>query len=766
MNTMRFLCLLLLFNLNSVWAHTSLQQAKDKLEAGYYHEAELQLQQLAKQTQPNSYDNTLIIGLQGLLALYRQQNETAEQLLSTAINQARLQTGQELNALFSFYLGQLYQQKANLKQAYYYNNQAIALAQSLNDKVLLIGSYTHAAKLALIVKDHAGAWTQLQQNQLLLEKLTPHARNSQLWLGSGYQLLQLYLNTPNKDYLAACFYQLNSALLQARDYKQNRLQSAALKHLATLYTFQHRPAEAINLLLEAISLAQLDNAEDTLIDLEWQLAELYKQQQQPLEAISAYKRALQHLESIRLDIPVSYENGRSSFKNTFAPLYLGLTDLLLQQAPLVNKTQQQILLHEVQNALELMKKSELEDYFKSRCNMSTLPLDLKKVDPHAAAIYPIQLADRLEIIVYTHDGLHQFTQAITSETIEGQARLFSKQLRNYRGFNKIKPSAEFLYNALIKPIESLLKEQHIDTLVYVPDNALRAIPLNALYDGKQFLIEQYAIVNSPGLSLIASNGNVYTQQAILFAGVSQLGDVVEQLPDSLLADLLVNNNSPVQDYLATQKQAVLHTEKTVEKTRTLRELLHIKTVNEKLKQALALPGVATEIKQLAQQNQMPYLLNEAFSLSNFEQTLNEKHYKILHIASHGFFGSTTEDSFIMTYDKILTMKTLEDLLSTPYFKKYPLDLIVFSACQSAEGDDRSPLGISGIAIKAKVHSAVGSLWAVSDEATTQLMTHFYEALKKPNISKAKALQEAEINLLKRFNNPSLWSPFILVGNWW
>ena len=121
----------------------------------------------------------------------------------------------------------------------------------------------------------------------------------------------------------------------------------------------------------------------------------------------------------------------------------------------------------------------------------------------------------------------------------------------------------------------------------------------------------------------------------------------------------------------------------------------------------------------------------------------------------------------MTYDKILNLNQLEVLLNSDYLKQFPIDLLVLSACQTAEGDDRSPLGISGVAIKTRVHSALGSLWSVSDKATAELMTTFYLSLNVSSQNKAKALQQAMLKLLKQkdFSNPSYWSPFVLIGNW-
>ena len=95
-------------------------------------------------------------------------------------------------------------------------------------------------------------------------------------------------------------------------------------------------------------------------------------------------------------------------------------------------------------------------------------------------------------------------------------------------------------------------------------------------------------------------------------------------------------------------------------------------------------------------------MNEDFSLDKFTEALTGEPHKILHIASHGFFGSTAKDSFIMTHDKILNINKLEQLLGLEHFKRFPVDLITLSACQTAEGDDRSPLG-GCLTINSSIH---------------------------------------------------------------
>jgi CHAT domain-containing protein len=94
-------------------------------------------------------------------------------------------------------------------------------------------------------------------------------------------------------------------------------------------------------------------------------------------------------------------------------------------------------------------------------------------------------------------------------------------------------------------------------------------------------------------------------------------------------------------------------------------------------------------------------------------------------------------------------------------------LLVLSACQTAVGDEQAALGLAGVAVKAGARSALASLWFVNDAGTSQLMAEFYRQLRKPGVSKAQALQAAQIGTLRdrRYRHPGYWAPFLLIGNW-
>jgi CHAT domain-containing protein len=111
----------------------------------------------------------------------------------------------------------------------------------------------------------------------------------------------------------------------------------------------------------------------------------------------------------------------------------------------------------------------------------------------------------------------------------------------------------------------------------------------------------------------------------------------------------------------------------------------------------------------------------------------------------------------------MTINQLEQLIR----RTEPIELLTLSACQTAVGDDQAALGLAGIALKAGARSALASLWFVEDEATTQLISEFYQQLHRNQISKAKALQNAQKHLLAqpRYRHPALWASFLLIGNW-
>ena len=72
-------------------------------------------------------------------------------------------------------------------------------------------------------------------------------------------------------------------------------------------------------------------------------------------------------------------------------------------------------------------------------------------------------------------------------------------------------------------------------------------------------------------------------------------------------------------------------------------------------------------------------------------------------------------------------------------------------------------------MRAGVRSAIATLWAVEDASSAQLISNFYTQLKNPELTKAKALQQAQIEMIRSEiqdeRHPYRWAAFVLIGNW-
>lgn len=756
-----FAALGIAFPLKAADFSDTLKQGLECQKQGLLNQAVVKLEK-AKLVAQSADEQTQISGALGRTYYQFHQYELAKPLLEKAYqNSGGLQKADYANLL-----GNLHNNQHENKQAKTYYTQAAQLAKG--DAILTM-------KVALNLARNLDAAKHLETLQKLsnqLDGISDVSERAGLSLSLGEQAKAL-----GKDGLSLAYDSFEKARLLSTNENLPRIQTEALDALASLYEDSKRIDDALRLTREAIALMQANEGRDILFNLEWRQGRLLRQNGQIEAAISAYQRAVEHIEAIRQDIPVDYQNGRSSFRETLEPVYLGLADLLLEQAKKTPNDNQQ-LLKKARDTVELIKQTELEDFLGSRCTVESARQQIEQLDNKTAIVYPIILPQRLEIIVSTQKGLTQFTVPVDGVTLKTQVQKMARNLRNRLPATM----ATKLYGWLITPTEDLLKAQGIETLVFVPDGALRLVPMSALYDGKQFLIEKYAVATSPGLTLFDPRPLQHKDLKTLLLGMSNPGAVVEKLPAKVIGGFLDvgGEESAASGSAPAEKRELTASDNTrniSDKSRTLRELVKLNNGNleqamrtpafiEGMKDQLKLPGVKQEVMTLSQQSiGNTLLLDEGFTLEHFKEEVKHAPFSIVHIASHGIFGSKAENSFLMAYDDLLHIDDLEILLRAEKFKKNPLELLTLSACQTAEGDDRAPLGFTGVALKANARSAMGTLWPISDEAAFTLMTQFYKNIN--TMSKVKALQQAQLSLINRpeMRNPFYWSPFILVGNW-
>ena len=181
-----------------------------------------------------------------------------------------------------------------------------------------------------------------------------------------------------------------------------------------------------------------------------------------------------------------------------------------------------------------------------------------------------------------------------------------------------------------------------------------------------------------------------------------------------------------------------------------------------------LPGVKQEVKEIAESVPSEVILDRDFTRPRLQREIEAASFPVVHLATHGQFSSQVEDTFLLTWDERINVKNLDQLLrERQEEERSPIELLILSACQTAAGDKRAVLGLAGVAVRSGARSTLATLWAVQDQSTAELISQFYKTLNQPGVSKAEALRQAQLSLLRspQYQHPFYWAPFVLVGNW-
>lgn len=542
------------------------------------------------------------------------------------------------------------------------------------------------------------------------------------------------LGTPfgcgSPEHLAEAQRWLNQGLALANHLEDRRAASFALGELGHLAECQNRWATALDLTLQAqVAATDRLTSADSLYLWQWQAGRIHRQQGRTEAAIAAYNQAVETLESIRTEILVADQDVQLDFRDTVEPIYRELIALQLatvapdlqaaKQAdqPSSDSPKTAAVLESALVTADALRLAELQNYFGNDCILNPVAqarVDLLAQSSRTAVISSVILADRTALIANIPGQPPELIWVADNQTLRDTVIAFRLGLERY--FNEVYDTTPglALYDRLIRPLEPALQAAQIDTLVFVHDGFLRSVPMAALYDGQQFLIEKYAIATTPALTLTA----------------------------------------PESDRLETFQALVLGSSQAV----TVEGIVFT-----------PLPAVPREVEAVV--NTLPgsqVYLDEAFSQGQLRQALSTRSYPVLHFATHGQFSPDPANTFIVTgQGEKVTFGQLETFVRSGAQGNEKIDLVVLTACETATGDDRATLGLAGVAIRAGARSAIATLWRVDDPVTAQLTQDFYQYLKDPTLNKAQALQKAQIAALRQGGRitPGKWAPFLLVGNW-
>ena len=349
-----------------------------------------------------------------------------------------------------------------------------------------------------------------------------------------------------------------------------------------------------------------------------------------------------------------------------------------------------------------------------------------------------QGTDQLELMVVSSSGqpIRIRVEGATRNKVERVVRQFQSDITSpiRRDSDRYLASAQTLYHWLISPLEETLAAEEIENVSFILDSGLRSLPMAALHDGEQFLIEKYSVGMMPSLSLTDTRYVDTRNLGVLAMGASEFE---EQAP---------------------------------------------------------LPAVPIELATITEEvwENGAYFLNQDFTIENLKAQRQDHPYGIVHLATHGEFrAGAPENSYLQLGDRTLHLNDLREL----GFNDPTVELLVLSACRTALGDDNAELGFAGLALQAGVKSVMASLWYVSDAGALGLTTEFYRQLRETPI-KAEALRQAQLAMIRgdialdgdilrsvRGNNidlpdevvlessmdlshPFYWSAFTIIGSPW
>ena len=140
----------------------------------------------------------------------------------------------------------------------------------------------------------------------------------------------------------------------------------------------------------------------------------------------------------------------------------------------------------------------------------------------------------------------------------------------------------------------------------------------------------------------------------------------------------------------------------------------------------SLANVKQELEQIQSEvADSKQLIDRDFTLKNLQQQLERSNFPVIHLATHGKFSSNPEQTFLLTWNQLLTTQELANLLRYNTDAENTIELLVLSACETATGDPLAALGLAGIAARAGVSSTVASLWFADDRYSFQVMNIFY-----------------------------------------
>jgi CHAT domain-containing protein/Tfp pilus assembly protein PilF len=633
-------------------------------------------------------------------------------------------------------IGGIYASLGQYPKALEFYQQALAIRKEIGDRSGEGTTLNNIGGIYSILGQYPKALEFFQQSLAIVKEIGDRAgeRITLWWIADQLQQQQ-------QPELAIVFYKQSVSVSESirqelrnspRDQQESYTKTVAdtYRKLADLLLQQDRVLEA----QQVLDLLKIQELDDYLRNVRSATQPLYElpPEQEILKQYNALQQTAIQLGQELITLRKIPEPQRSAPQREKIAQLVKLQDALNQQFNQFAERPDVVALVKQLSPAVLRQTVDL-------ASLDALRNDLRQLN--AVLVYPLILEDRLELVITTPDSPPlRRTVNVKREELNRVITQFRSALKDRDA--TIQNPAHQLYTWLIQPLEADLKQANTQTIIYAPDGVLRYIPLAALYDGQQWLVQRYRVNNITAASLTEFKTQP-VQHPYILAGAFVTGSYSFQVGD-----------------LQLSFNGLTFAGKEVERLAGL------------------FPGTEK-------------LIDRAFSRDSTTTKMNE--FNVVHLATHAnFVPGVASDSFIVfgNGDKA----TLKDIES---WSLNNVDLVVLSACDTGLGgkfgNGEEILGLGYQFQNRGAKAAIASLWSVSDGGTQELMDAFYRALKQGNLTKVAALQQAQISLItgkapptgtddsrtsvnynpgsgqaapiaRNLSHPYYWAPFILIGN--
>lgn len=402
------------------------------------------------------------------------------------------------------------------------------------------------------------------------------------------------------------------------------------------------------------------------------------------------------------DLYAAFESWRSEFRDAVAALDDGHAEAVRERQVRVDEIERS-----VQPALATIEASTGE---------------------RAAAVHAVVLSDRMHFIVTSAEARALITidQDFSREALRWHVVRFRQALQDLSADPK--QAAQVIYDRLFVHVDRALRDAGASLVLVSFDDALRYLPMAALFDGQGYLLQRYRFARLSSGPLTGGTSKPDALRVVGFGATRGSND---------------GRFSP-------------------------------------------LPAVAREIDIIVREEGEPdengilpgkSYLDDRFGVGSLRAALGGAYpSQIAHIASHFHLDSESDEaSFLLLGDG--SNLSLARLIRSRWSRGLrKLELLTLSACETGvtgeDDDGREVDSLAAIFLRKGTGAVMSTLWPIADEATSLFMANFYGNLRK-GVDMQRALNSAQrafvdagaanSGIPEQLAHPYFWAPFVLSG---